>query len=465
MENRTGDMTPFDRKRKPVRQNPLLLPVMWGGSWICTRGNHLKIHRELRGIKPPYLVISTHQGFSDYYIAPLALFPYRANYVSDMEGFAAFGNWLYRNIGCIGKRRYVADLTVVQHMKYCLKRGNSVVVFPESRHSNVGTTAKLPDNMGHLAKVMKVPVVVLSVHGSYLANPFWDEEHARKVPLEAELKCLYTATELETATAEEVQEKLYQALQYDEYKWQKQQGIKIRHPKGAEGLHKALYQCRACGTVGNMDTKENCLFCKTCGAAWELTEDGELLRQNAEGVMQKDLEAGHMGENRAAEDLPEKGQLVLRIPDWYEWQREQAIRQFEESGGSLTYHVKVEALPSEKGFAPLGEGILTLTKREFVLEWTEGQEKKELHFLHKSRESVQTEYNYKGKGECIVLSTLDCCYYIYPFEGQAAGCSTAEKAGAKNAPFFSATWFQFVGEELYDRLKAPEKEIRKKEKE
>ena len=48
-------------------------------------------------MKPPYLVLSTHQGFSDYYIAPLALFPHRANYVSDMEGFAAFErDWLYR---------------------------------------------------------------------------------------------------------------------------------------------------------------------------------------------------------------------------------------------------------------------------------------------------------------------------------------------------------------------------------
>ena len=41
----------------------------------------------------------------------------------------------------------------------------------------MGTTSRIPGNMGKLAKLMKVPVVTLSVHGSYLAGPFWDEEH------------------------------------------------------------------------------------------------------------------------------------------------------------------------------------------------------------------------------------------------------------------------------------------------
>jgi len=62
-------------------------------------------------------------------------------------------------------------------MRYALSQKQSGVVFPESRHSNVGITALLPGNMGKQAKIMDVPLVILSVKGSYLANPFWDEEH------------------------------------------------------------------------------------------------------------------------------------------------------------------------------------------------------------------------------------------------------------------------------------------------
>ena len=173
LNNRTKDQTPFDMAKKPVKQYPFLLPLIWGASFLMTRRFGLKIRRKnMKGIKPPFLVISTHQGFSDYYIAPLALFPHRANYVSDMEGFAAFGEWLYRGIGCIGKRRYVSDYSVVKNIRLALAGGQSVVIFPESRHSNVGTTAYIPRNLGKLAKIMGVSVVTLSVHGSYLANPF-----------------------------------------------------------------------------------------------------------------------------------------------------------------------------------------------------------------------------------------------------------------------------------------------------
>ena len=164
LDNKKKDMTPFDMSKKPVKQYPFLLPLIWGGAWLMTRSLGLKIEKAgMERIKPPYLVLSTHQGFSDYYIAPLALFPHRANYVSDMEGFAAFGEWLYRGIGCIGKRRYVSDIAVVKNIYTALHKNRQIVaVFPESRHSNAGTTAYIPQNMGKLAKLMKVPVVMLS---------------------------------------------------------------------------------------------------------------------------------------------------------------------------------------------------------------------------------------------------------------------------------------------------------------
>ena len=114
--------------------------------------------------------------------------------------------------------------------------------------------------MGKLAKLMKVPVVTLSVHGSYLAGPFWDEEHIRTVPMEARLTCIYTAQELEKAGDEEVQQKIEEKLQYDEYRWQKEKGIAIRYKNRAEGLHMALYQCRACKTSFRMESC-GCVLC------------------------------------------------------------------------------------------------------------------------------------------------------------------------------------------------------------
>lgn len=215
--------------RLPSKQYWFLMPLIWGASWVMTRQFHLKIDKsQIKKLKPPYLVIATHQGFSDYYIGPLTMFPHRAMYVSDMEGFYAFGNWLYRGLGCIPKRRFVSDINVVKNIKYGLSKGQSVVIYPESRHSNIGTTAYIPENMGKLAKIMNVPVVILSAHGSYLANPFWDEEHTRKVPIKVKAECLCTKDEIKNISAQELQSKIEKALQYDEYRYQQENNILIK---------------------------------------------------------------------------------------------------------------------------------------------------------------------------------------------------------------------------------------------
>lgn len=397
LKNKSGDMTPYNMGRKPSKQNPFLLPIIWGGSWLMTRPFHLKIiKKKMANIKLPYLVLSTHQGFCDYYIAPLAMFPHRAIYVSDMEGFAAFGNRLYRGLGCIAKRRYVSDISVVQNMRYALAEKQSVVVFPESRHSNVGTTARLPDNMGKLAKIMGAPLVILSVNGSYLANPFWDEEHTRKLPIRACLECIFTAEEIKKHSPEEIQRRIEECLTYDEYRYQQENGILITDQKRAEGLHKPLYQCKSCGTKYHMESSGTILRCRNCGTKWELSEDGWLVSD---------------GEK-------------VHIPIWYEWERNMACQEIE----PMEFQVIVEALPNEKGFIPLGRGSLKLDSEKFMLRVAD----QTLEFPHRIRESVQTEYNYRGKGMCIVLSTQDCSYYIY-----------------SDDPHFQPTEIQFIGEYLF----------------
>lgn len=418
LHNRKGDMTPFDMWKSPVKQRPYLLPFIWGGSYLMTRQFGLKIEKKnMSGLKPPFLVLSTHQGFSDYYIAPLALFPHRANYVSDMEGYAAFGERLYRGLGCIGKRRYVSDFSVVKNIRQALRNKQVVVVFPESRHSNVGTTAYIPDNMGKLAKKMGVPLVILSVHGSYLANPFWDEEHTRKVPMQATLECIYTAKDIKTAKESDIQQTIEKHLQYDEYAWQRDNKIRITYSNRAKGLNKVLYQCRSCGAQHNMKSDGNQIICESCQAVWEMDEYGQL-RAKVDIF--------------EAETLPQQKGSVIHIPDWYEWERKCVEEDIENGVYRCDFPVRVEALPNAKGFVPLGEGRLTQNEQGFTLTLSE----QTLFFDHHTRESVQTEYNYRGRGMCIVLSHADCCYYIYSDRKE-----------------FNPTKLQFAGEYYYRRMR------------
>ncbi len=422
-KNKKNDMRPFDMKKEPKTVPKYLLPLVWGGAFFATAPQKLKIKKTgMEGIKPPFLVLSMHQGFSDYFIAPRALFPYKANYVSDMEGFANYGEWLYRSIGCIGKRRYTPDVTVIQNIGKCFNAGNPVVIFPESRHSNVGTTAKLPKNLGrlaiHFAKRYNTPLVILSIHGSYLANPFWDEEHTRKGRMEAELKLLYTAEELLSRNEDIIQKRIEDALTYDEYEWQQQNNLVFAGKNLAEGLSKPLYQCRSCGTKYKMVSKDDRIGCTACRKVWKF------------------IPKGYLRDTRGRK---------YSITEWYDWERENVLKELSEyeypnkkGDGAVSgqvgfrkeFRVQIEALPNEKGFVNLGEGKLTLTDKEFILKFRQERrynyipkdwkiEKKDgvktvsISFPHKYRESLQTEYNYRGKGMAIVLSNTDATYYLY----------------------------------------------------
>ena len=402
----TDDMTPFDMTEKPSKQYFFLMPLIWIAAYLDTRKFGLKTDRSgMKGVKPPYLVIATHQGPADYSAAPLAMFPHRAMFVSDMEGFEWYGKWLYRGLGCIGKRRFVSDISVVRNMKYALSKGQAVWVYPESRHSNVGTTAYIPKNLGKLCKMMDVPVVLYTLYGSYLANPFWDELHTRRVPMEAKMKLLFSVDDVRRKAAGEIQEAIEDGLRYDEYEYQTSRGIRITESFRAQGLHMPLYRCIGCGERYRMTSHGDTLECSACGRRFLLREDGML-------------------------ELKSEGK-TFRIPDWYEWERSQEIEECRAGAGYVKrFSVKVEALPSEKGFVDLGEGELVMDEKEFTLDLPGYRT---LHFPHKIRESVQTEYDYRGvKGKGVVLSDRDCCYYVY--------C---------NADDFNPTELQFIGEWLY----------------
>ena len=426
-----NDMTPFDMTEKPSKQYFFLMPLIWLAAYIDTRKFSLRIDKSgIKGLKPPYLVIATHQGPADYSAAPLALFPHRGIYVSDMEGFAYYGKWLYRGLGCIGKRRFVSDITVVKNMKRALMMKQPVVVYPESRHSNVGTTAYIPKNLGKLCKFMDVPVVIFTLYGSYLANPFWDELNTRKLPLEGRIYKLYDREKVRSLSAEEIQSSVEDALRYDEYKYQLDKKIMITEPDRAKGLHKALYICRKCGARYRMQSAGDILSCTSCDSRFRLREDGyleDVTTRLPENAAEDDMHAGVKGEDTG-------GKLYV-IPDWYEWERELEIERAKsqiESGSFVReYHVRVEALPGQQGFVRLGKGMLALDENEFTVSFG----KEVLHFPHRIRESVQTEYDYRGiRGQCIVLSTKDCCYYLYSDDED-----------------FNPTELQFLGEWLFVR--------------
>lgn len=390
--NKHHDMTPFDMSAKPSRPSLLFMPLIWAAAYLSTRGNQFRINKVgMEKMKPPYLVLSMHQGFMDYSITPLTLFPHRASYVSDMEGFANYGKWLYAKLGCIGTRRFTSNPVLIHNIRHVVKENKDIIViFPEARHSNVGTGSKLPASIGKLIKLLKIPVVVQKLNGSYLNQPIWDEKHRRKSPINVRFEKILDTSEIMQMSIGQITDLVNKHFIYDEYQWQYDNQIRIDYPKRAEGLHKVLYLCPHCKADNKMQSRDDTISCNACHRSWRMDEFGRLSSDNTESGF-------------------------VHIPDWYEFQRMQVQNEIKEGHYQLKAEVSIDALPNEKGFVSLGQGILQHTMQGFLLSvYNSGEQ---LFFAAKAMNSVHTEYDYREKGDCVVLSTKDCCYYLYNSSG------------------------------------------------
>lgn len=89
------------------------------------------------------------------------------------------------------------------------------------------------------------------------------------MPLHTVFKKILTPEQIAAMSAEEINALLRRELFYDDYRYQKENGIRITEPYRAEGLHKVLHQCPHCMTESKMDSKGTALFLHSVRQALE----------------------------------------------------------------------------------------------------------------------------------------------------------------------------------------------------
>lgn len=345
----------------------------------------------MEGLKPPYMVLSNHMYFIDFELAALATFPHRVNNVVNVDGYYR-RPWLMEWIGAICTRKFTMDLHLIKSIRHVLKRGDVLCMYPEARYSPCGITSYIPDSVGMLIKRNGVPVVAIVHRGNYLHSPFWNFRKKRKVPLHTTATQILTAEQIKTMTVEEINQTVRAALSYDDYRYQKENGILIKEKFRAEGMHKVLYQCPHCLTESQMDSEGSKIFCRACGKRWNLEEDGTLLALDGE------TEFSH-------------------VPDWFLWQREQVKGQIERGEYRFEDDVDVYSLPRCWRFEHLGAAKLIHDPEQgFVLEGEYNGAPYRIQRMPVQTNSLHIEYDYCyiKPFDCVDISTEDDSYYCYP---------------------------------------------------
>jgi len=376
----------------PIRQPLIITWLIWLLCKIILIGKKYKVEKiNMEGLKPPYMLLSNHMYFIDFELAAMGTFPHRVNNVVSIDGYYR-RPFLLELIGAIGTRKFTMDLHLIKSINRVLKRGDILSMYPEARYSPCGTRSYIPESLGKLIKMNKVPVVCVVHHGNYLHSPFWNFRKKRNVPLYTTFTKILTPEQIKDMSVDEINEAVKRGLEYDEYRYQKENGIKVTEEYRAEGMHKILYKCPHCKAESKMASEGAEIFCTECNKRWTLNEDGTI--EASDGV----TEFSH-------------------VPDWFEWEREEVRREVENG----TYHfeddVDVYSLPRCWRFEDLGDAKLCHTvDGGFTLRGHYRGEDYEITRLPHMTNSLHIEYDYCyiKPFDCVDISTEDDSFYCYP---------------------------------------------------
>ena len=382
----------YNTAHYPIRQPKFIVYLIWVLSRFALIGKKWKVEKiNMEGLKPPYMMLSNHMYFIDFELAAMGTGGHRVNNVVSIDGYYR-RPWLMELIGAICTRKFTMDIHLIKSINKVLKRGDVLSMYPEARYTPCGTLNYMPESLGKLVKMNKVPVVAVVHHGNHLHSPFWNFRKKRKVPLYTTMTQILTAEQVKSMSVEEINEALKEGLWYDDYQYQKDNGILITEPFRAEGLHKVLYQCPACGVEHEMASEGTQIYCKACGKRWNLGEDGTLSALNGE------TEFSH-------------------VPDWYAWERTQVEAQIEAGTYAFEDEVEVYSMPRCWKFEKLGKAKLRHTIDEgFVLEGHYNGEDYRIHRQPIQTNSLHIEYDYcyLRPEDCVDISTENDSFYCYP---------------------------------------------------
>ncbi|MCQ2462236.1 MAG: hypothetical protein MJ177_02380 [Clostridia bacterium] len=405
----------FDMDKPMIKQRPGAGPFIWGFSYL-RMFNHLghinKVNME--GIKPPYILICNHNAFFDFYIMEAAIAPYRGIFPAAVDDYIGRERGL-RLLGTVPKRKFTADVLTIKQCHQALKMGQIFGIYAEAKYSLCGVTEVIPDTVGQLARFCKVPVVVFTCSGHHLHDPFWGDHRKRWVKhIEATMTLAFKPEELKYVTSEQINERIRELLNNDDFKWQNEKKVRVTYSKRAEGLHKVLYKCPNCGAEYKTESKDATVFCKECGKSWYLNKYGALEAVDGNTEFQY-------------------------VTDWYAWEREEVKKEVQAG----TYHFEcdchVNDLPNSKGFVRIGnghfvhdmnglhvKGVRDYDGEEFEMKIDAAQQ----YALH-----VEYAYRFGNHEDCIDLNTLTDTWYVFP-----ENCE------------FSLTKISLATEEIYNEI-------------
>ncbi len=381
---------PAPAHMKPKKPNILfrtLLYIVSIPDLFVTRFRCRRVGMERLGKKQPCLYLMNHSSFIDLKIVSRILFPRPFNIVCTSDGFVG-KRWLMRNLGCIPTKKFITDTVLVRDMLHAVRKNKcSVLMYPEASYSFDGTATPLPDSLGKCLKLLGIPVVMIKTEGAFTRDPLYNGLQRRRVRVSAEMKYLLSPEDIAARSAEELNAILQEEFSFDNFRWQRENRVRVDEPFRADGLNRVLYKCPHCHTEGEMEGKGITLTCHRCGVIYELDEYGALVCRNREGAFD-------------------------HVPDWYAWQRACVQQEIAAGEYSLNTDVDIYMMVNTDCVYRVGEGTLTHSVDGFRLIGCDG--KLDFSLPPAASYCLYADYFWYEIGDMICIGDTKTLYYCFP---------------------------------------------------
>lgn len=338
------------RKKAPFvpRPNAFLYysVVFWAGLFFrCFLG--LRVDRSaIKGLKPPFFVLAGHASWLDFLTVAIALYPHRMNY---MAAYNFFRNPVLKPLmglmGVIPKNQFTSDNQAILKTKFVIGCGGIVALFPHGCLSNEGRPGGFAaPSIAKLLKAFKIPVVAVHINGGYLTRPRWTKR-IRRGRMDATVTRILNSEELNTLSADDIYRRVLSSIDFDDYKWQRENKVTFRGNHLAEGAELVLYKCPKCLAEFTLRSKGNKLFCLNC--------DNEALLNN-----KLFFEPG------------KEGSIVFDGFDhWYDFQQKSLLTEILDPDFKITTSTALLwNEPGKYGYQEMGHGKLSLTRKVLIYE-------------------------------------------------------------------------------------------------
>lgn len=383
---------------RPKREKPVKQSLFWRFLMKTLSARDLKkanFRAEYKGMErlekdEPCLYLMNHSSFIDLEIASTVIYPSQFHIICTLDGFVG-KDAMMRRIGCIPAKKFINDTSMVRDAHYAVKElGSSILLYPEASYSFDGTATPLPESIGKFVKLLGIPVVMIRTYGAFSRDPLYNGLKVRNVDVSCDVEYIMSKEDIETKTASQINDEISSKFDFDNFRWQQDNGIVVNEPFRADGLNRVLYKCPHCLAEGETLGKGTTLMC-SCGASYELTEFGSLkyLGGGSEPVKNFD-----------------------HIPDWFRWQRECVRKELEDGSYSMELDVGICILADTKSIYDVGEGVLKHDKEGFSLKGCEGRLEYNLH--PKNSYSLYSDYFWYEIGDMISIGDTKLQYYCFP---------------------------------------------------